>query len=349
MELKIEQLETVAGGFRLGPLALTAPSGSYGVLLGPPGSGKSVLVETLCGLRRATAGHILMDGQDITELDPRERRVGYVPQDYLLFPARTVGNNILLGLKAHGLKTDDAKRDMAWVLDLLDIGHLVDRWPATLSGGEQQRVALARALAIKPRLLLLDEPVSALDEGLRERVCRDLRKLQRELNITTLHISHNQEEALAVSDWATVLDQGTLRQTGTMGDLMRRPASEMVARFFRAENVFSGMAKPMDGERSMITFGEHNVLVDSKRSGPVQFMIRPEHVRLAEDTQAENTICARLVDIGDRGLYRRLELDAGQPVVLFEPVQQPADVSINQDVHITLPPESIHLFADTRK
>ena len=344
MELKIDHLESVAGGFRLGPVTLSAPSGSYGVLLGPPGSGKSVLVETLCGLRSATAGRVLMDGQDVTALDPRERRVGYVPQDYLLFPARTVGNNILLGLKAHGLSLADAQRDMQWVLDLLDIAHLVDRWPATLSGGEQQRVALARALAIKPRLLLLDEPVSALDEGLRERVCRDLRKLQRELNITTLHISHNQEEALAVSDWATVLDQGELRQTGTMGELLRRPCDETVARFFRAENVFSGMAKPTDGKRSMITFGEHNVLVDSKRSGPVQFMIRPEHVRLAEDTQAENTIRARLVDIGDRGLYQRLELDAGVPIILFEPTHRPLDAEVGQNVRIALPSESIHVF-----
>ena len=344
MELKIEQLETVAGGFRLGPLDLKAPSGSYGVLLGPPGSGKSVLVETLCGLRGATSGRILMDGQDITELDPRERRVGYVPQDYLLFPARTVGNNILLGLKAHGLGAAEAKRDMEWVLNLLDIGHLVDRWPATLSGGEQQRVALARAIAIKPRLLLLDEPVSALDEGLRERVCRDLRRLQRELEITTLHISHNQEEALAVSDWATVLHQGKLQQTGTMGELLRRPTSEMVARFFRAENVFSGMATPLDDRQSAIAFADHNLVVDGSLAGSVQFMIRPENVRLAEEGDTTNTLTARLLDIGDRGLYQRLELDAGIPIILFEPTRRPLDAEVGQDVRIALPAESIHVF-----
>jgi len=344
MELVIEQLEAVAGGFRLGPLDLTAPSGSYGVLLGPPGSGKSVLVETLCGLRHTAAGRILMDGQDITGLDPRERRVGYVPQDYLLFPARTVGNNILLGLKAHGLNATDAKRDMEWVLNLLDIGHLIDRWPATLSGGEQQRVALARALAIKPRLLLLDEPVSALDEGLRERVCRDLRRLQRELEITTLHISHNQEEALAVSDWATVLDQGQLRQTGTMGELLRRPIDEMVARFFRAENVFSGVSKPLNDRESSIDFNGHRVVLGGSLKGPVKFMVRPEHIRLANEDDAENVIPARLVDIGDRGLYQRLELDAGVPIVLFVPSQRPVGVTVGQNVRVILPREFIHVL-----
>ena len=344
--LEIEALETVAGGFRLRGITLTAPGGSYGVLLGPPGSGKSVLVETICGLRRPVAGRILIDGVDVTGDPPRDRRVGYVPQDYVLFPTKRVVDNIVYGLRSRGVSRPDAMAQVRWAVGLLHIEHLLDRWPGTLSGGEQQRVALARALAIKPRLLLLDEPVSALDEGLRERVCRDLRRFQRELGITTIHISHNLEEALAVSDWATVLDHGELQQTGPMGELLRRPRNEMVARFLRAENIFPATAQPAPDGRTLLRFAGGEIRVTDEGRGDVTFMIRPELLRVQpQGTETDNAIAAELTDVSDRGVYQRLELDAGVPIVVFAPAtSQPPALTPGRQYAVVFGPDAVHIL-----
>ena len=353
--LQIEDLETIAGSFRLRGISLEAPSGSYGVLLGPPGSGKSVLVETICGLRTPTAGRIVLEGEDVTHYEPKDRRVGYVPQDYVLFPTKHVADNIIFGLRSRGVGRADAREQIQWVVELLHIEHLLDRWPATLSGGEQQRVALARALAIKPRLLLLDEPVSALDEGLRERVCRDLRQFQRELGITTVHISHNLEEALAVSDWAAILNQGELLQYGPMGELLRRPKTETVARFLRAENVFTGTATPLSDRESMVRFADHEIRVAEKREGKVKFMVRPELLRV-EKTGTDgplasvpafstNAVEAELIEVADRGVYQRLEFDAGMSIIVFMPPNGPAhELAPGRKYAVIFPPESVHIL-----
>jgi len=344
--LQIQQLEAQAGNFRLRGIDLVAAEGTYGVLLGPPGSGKSVLVETICGLRQATAGRIIIAGKDATDDDPRDRLVGYVPQDYLLFPTKRVADNIMFGLRSRHMERDRALLEIEWVVDLLRIGHLLDRWPRTLSGGEQQRVALARALAIKPKILLLDEPVSALDEGLRERVCRELRRCQRELGITTIHISHNLEEALAVSDWAAVLDHGELLQVGPMGELLRRPRTEKVARFLRAENVFEAEAVPTGDGASTLAFAEHGIRVAETRQGQVRFMIRPELVRIEEaGTAHENAIRGRLTDAADRGVYQRLELDVGATIVVFVmPSPDTPELVVGRDYDVVLPADAVHVL-----
>lgn len=344
--LHIEHLETVAGDFRLQDVNLSAPTGSYGVLLGPPGSGKSVLVETICGLRSPTRGRILIDDEDVSHEDPRKRLVGYVPQDYVLFPCQRVQENIAFGLRSRGMSRHDATKDIQWVVELLQIGDLLERWPRTLSGGERQRVALARALAIKPRLLLLDEPVSALDEGLRERVCRELRRFQQELGITTIHISHNIEEALAVSDWAAVLNNGNVLQAGKMHTLLRHPRNETVARFLRSENIFSGQAHPGENGQSTVTFADRNLIVPGKLAGPVTFVVRPELVQFGETSApCKNRIRGRLTEITDRGAYIRLVMDAGTPISVFTSVRDQAGaLSVGESYDFTIPPEAIHVL-----
>jgi len=346
--LEVQGLETTAGSFRLKGVSLTAPHGSYGVLLGPPGSGKSVLVETICGLRAPTAGRVLIDGTDVTHHEPRDRLIGYVPQDYVLFPTKRVVDNILFGLRSRGVGGGEAAEQIGPIVDLLGIEHLLGRWPATLSGGEQQRVALARALAIHPRLLLLDEPVSALDEGLRERVCRDLRRFQRQLGITTIHISHNLEEALAVSDWAAVLDDGQLQQCGPMGELLRRPRNEMVARFLRTENIFRGTAERAADGRTLLRFAGHAIQVAEEREGDVTFMIRPELLRVRPpDVEAENTVEATLLDAADRGVYQRLEFDAGIPIIAFAHPDGPAPtLTPGSRYAVVFPPAAVHILEE---
>lgn len=344
--LEIRQLETSAGEFQLRSVTLTAEAGSYGILLGPPGSGKSVLVETICGLRRATAGRVVIDGIDVTTQAPRDRLVGYVPQDYVLFPAQRVVDNITFGLRARGTSRREARGEVRWVTDLLGIGHLLERWPATLSGGEKQRVALARALAIRPHLLLLDEPVSALDEGLRERVCQDLRRFQRELGITTLHISHNIEEALAVSDWAAVMGDGRLLQCGPMRELLRRPDSEGVARFLRAENILSGSATPVSETEADVEFAGHRIRVSEACRGEVTFMIRPELIEVAElDGQVENALEAELIHVSDRGVYLRLVFDAGVSLVAYRgPHERVLELTPGRRYAVRFPPANVHVF-----
>ena len=344
--LKLEHLSTKAGGFELRSIDLDAPAGSYGVLLGPPGAGKSVLIETVCGLRQATGGRILVDGEDVTQRDPRDRQVGYVPQDYVLFPSKRVIDNVVYGLRTRGVPRARAVRDVEWAIELLHIGHLAGRWTGALSGGEQQRVALARALATRPRLLLLDEPVSALDESLRGRVCRDLRKLQRELAITTIHISHNIEEALEVSDWAAVLDDGALQQRGPMRDLLRRPANEMVARFLRTENIIAATAEPCSESASVLTFAGHRIRVHERRAGAVTFAVRPESLWLAApNTGGENAVTARLADIADRGAYRRLEYDAGVKIVVFVSWREHVvDMAVGEVHDVVVDPDAVHIL-----
>lgn len=246
--IRVEGLRFSVGQFALRGVDLDVRKGEYFVLLGPSGSGKTLLLECLCGLNRIAAGRVWIGGRDVTRLEPRLRGIGYLPQDYALFPHRTVRQNVAFGL-ACGAESA-AAAGPAWrarrveeMLGLLGIARLADRYPERLSGGEKQRVALARALAIRPEALLLDEPVSALDEETRDSVLRELRRLQRATGTTALHVCHNFAEMLAVADRAAVIHQGQIVQVGTPGEVLRRPRNALVARFVQSGNVVACRAQ----------------------------------------------------------------------------------------------------------
>jgi ABC-type Fe3+/spermidine/putrescine transport system ATPase subunit len=250
--IRLEGLDVVAGGFSLRIDELSVEKGEFLVFLGPTGSGKTVLLETLAGLRRPVGGRIWFGDRDVTAEPPERRRVGFVYQDYALFPHLSVGKNIAFGLskrvaggragRARAGKSessDGADQDRGAALAaLLGIEQLMDRYPDTLSGGEQQRVALARALAIEPEVLLLDEPLSALDRKTRRELRIELRRLHRELGATVLHVTHDLDEALVLGDRIAVLIDGDLRQTGTPEDVLRQPADGETARLLGMTNVF---------------------------------------------------------------------------------------------------------------
>jgi len=210
-------------------------------------------------------------------------------------------------------------------------------------------VALARALAIKPRLLLLDEPVSALDEGLRDKVCRDLRKLQRELALTTIHVSHNMEEALAVSDWAAVLFDGRIAQVGAMKELLQKPKSIEVARFLRTENLIPAYATPISETETEVRFFESSICVPGKYKGPVTLCVRPEHLKVLplSNGPRPNTLLAKLVDITDRGIYKRLSFESGAQLVSFT-TQEEGHLSLvpGQTYLLYFSPERVHIIAE---
>jgi ABC-type sugar transport system ATPase subunit len=344
--IRVEKLCLTIGAFSLREVSLEVQSGEYFVLLGPTGSGKTLFIECLCGLVRPSSGAIEIGGRDVTALEPRLRGIGYVPQHQSLFPHLKVKDNIAFPLRARGLEHTEFQRRVGPLIELLGLVPLLERWPAHLSGGERQKVALARALAAQPRLLLLDEPVSAVDESSREVLCAELRRIHRELQITTLHVSHSVEEALSVADRAAVLHQGRVVQAGPLTGLLRRPASEFIARFFRTENILHARARPRADGTTELAFGSHQVVVPGRFEGAVTFVIRPEALVVhPPDAQVPNGVAALLQRVSDRGLYRRLELDAGVPLVAYSAA--PAEALAAGEGRrrtVAFSPEAIHVI-----
>jgi molybdate/tungstate transport system ATP-binding protein len=233
--LRLRDVTLRAGRFRLYPVNLDVAPGEYFVLMGPTGSGKSLLAAAVCGLTRIESGSVFIDGRDVTLAEPRFRRVGYVPQAAGLFPHLSVARNVTFGLEVRGTGRGEAERKVGPIVEMLGLGGLMDRSTVNLSGGESQKVALARALACDPKLLMLDEPVSALDEPTRRELCPLLRRVQRQFGVATIHVCHSREEAAALADRVGVLSAGRLVQTGPLAELAADPADETVRRLLSAE------------------------------------------------------------------------------------------------------------------
>jgi ABC-type Fe3+/spermidine/putrescine transport system ATPase subunit len=237
-QLRIRFSDTVT----IGPVSLAIARGEILALLGPSGSGKTTLLRLLAGFERADAGHVRIEGEDVTGLAPARRRVGMVFQHYALFPHLDVGENVAFGLVGQGAGGRGKGDDVAQALALVDLAGFERRKVQELSGGQQQRVALARALAPAPRVLLLDEPLSNLDPSLRERTRRELRQLIKRVGITAVFVTHEQDEAFDLGDRIAVLSAGRLEQVGTPEDLYERPASLFVGAFVGRANVLRGAA-----------------------------------------------------------------------------------------------------------
>ena len=221
------------GEFILKDINLEIERGEYFVVLGPTGAGKSVLLETIAGLYQPKKGLIEINGRDVTRAEPRKRNISIVYQDYMLFPHLTVKENIKFGLK-------EKSQDLDKIVEFLDIRRILHRKPDTLSGGESQRVALARALVTKPAVLLLDEPLAALDSNTRERIMSELRQINEKMGITIIHITHERSEAIALADKMAVMNGGGILQVGTPEQVFRKPNSEFIANFVGVENLFKG-------------------------------------------------------------------------------------------------------------
>jgi ABC-type sugar transport system ATPase subunit len=241
--IRTEEISFRIGTFQLQRLSINIANGEYFILLGPPGSGKTIFLECLCGLKKIDSGRIYIDGRQVNDLEPRARGIGYVPQDYALFPHLTVEQNIAFGLRVRGFNHKRTQAKVAETTQMLGIRHLLSRGIGGLSGGEKQRVALARAVVLQPKILLLDEPVCALDEVTRQEICAQLFSIQRRLGLTTIHVSHNLEEAFSVADRAAILNDGILEQVGSLDELLGKPNNRFVARFMRREKYLSSAGK----------------------------------------------------------------------------------------------------------
>ncbi len=249
--ISIQNLAVRLGEFRLADISLKIRENEFFVLMGPTGAGKSALLEALAGLVPIAGGSIRLDGREISNLPPEKRGISIVYQDYALFPRLTVSQNIRYGLRFHREARDDAAARIRGLVDILALGSLLERFPGTLSGGEQQRVALARALAVDPAVLLLDEPLAALDPRFREDLRQHLQTLHRTTRTTFFMVTHDFAEAIALADRAAVMNHGSLEQVGSIREIFQQPASPFVADFVGMKNLyaarFSGTAAIIDG------------------------------------------------------------------------------------------------------
>jgi ABC-type Fe3+/spermidine/putrescine transport system ATPase subunit len=312
-------------------LDFAVSAGELVSILGPSGSGKTTTLRMVAGFERPERGRVLVDGRDVTAVAPEKRRVGFVFQDYTLFPHMDVFHNVAYGLKVRGESREETARAAARYLDLVGLGGFGARSVQTLSGGEQQRIAIARSLAASPLILLLDEPFSSIDTVLRRDLRRQLLELQKELGITLVFVTHNQEEALAISDRVVVMREGRIVQAGTPAELYDRPSSRFVAAFVGDASFIDGVAESSDGGAVVVrSFGA--VALRASAGGvpvapgaEVSVMVRPSRLRfLAAGAAGPNCFPVRIAEREYYGHYHEyacevaLPAAAGARVVVYD-------------------------------
>lgn len=285
--LALRNLCCKAGRFSLRDLNLDLRAGEYLVLVGPTGSGKTTLIKCIAGLLRASGGTICLGPREITHLDPSERNIGLLPQDYSLFPHLDVRGNILFGPLARRTPRDEAEGRLRRLAEVLGIRDLLGRGTGNLSGGEAQRVALARALIVHPEAILLDEPFSAVDPGMRTRLWFEIKEILRLLNVTVIHVTHNLDEASAVGDRIGVLIDGMLEQVGTRDEIMLRPSTERVARYQGIQNIYRCEVSQIAGSKVTVRCGPLTIVALQESPCRVghhlTVCVRPQDIKIIKE------------------------------------------------------------------
>jgi len=316
-------------------------------LLGPSGCGKTTTLNLIAGFVEPTAGRILIDGEDVTGLPAHRRGLGVVFQSYALFPHLSVFENVAFGLRERRVPAAEIERRVAEALALVRLDRLGRQKPAELSGGMQQRVALARALVYRPRVLLLDEPLAALDKKLREEMRDELRAIQRSVGITTVFVTHDQAEALGLSDRIAVMSRGRIEQLGTPRDVYERPATRFVADFIGASTILRGRAIGADlvalSPGLTIKVSAVGALAMGRE---VELAIRPERVHLAA-APGTGTATARIEGLVYQGALTEVtaRLGDGQQVRAFVTEPAPLPLAPGQTVHLSLPADAFMVLA----
>ncbi|MFV0293249.1 MAG: ABC transporter ATP-binding protein [Paracoccus sp. (in: a-proteobacteria)] len=325
---------------------LNVTQGEFLSFLGPSGCGKTTILRMIGGFEMPTSGTILIDGQDVTRLPANKRRIGMVFQAYALFPNMSVRDNVAFGLRIAGIPRAEVDACVAEMLALIKLDHLGDRYPYQLSGGQQQRVALARALAPRPKLLLLDEPLSALDAKVRVALRDDIRAIQRKLGITAIFVTHDQEEALSISDRVVVMHQGRADQIGSPAQIYNRPATRFVASFVGHLNTFDAR---LENDASLQFAGRRfepmaqlrllasDAAVKGALNGPVTVALRPEALSLRPRRNSDSSIEGKVLNHDFLGSVVRIRFEvAGQPVSI--------DMFNSTDTEVPDPGSSAQLY-----
>jgi putative spermidine/putrescine transport system ATP-binding protein/spermidine/putrescine transport system ATP-binding protein len=318
-------------------VSLDIARGTIFSLLGPSGCGKTTTLRLIAGFEQPSAGEVYIRGKRVTSIAPYRRDFSMVFQSYALFPHLNVAENVAFGLRMRRVPRNERGASVAEALDLVKLGALAERYPRQLSGGQQQRVALARAMVIKPAVLLLDEPLGALDKMLREEMQVELRQLQQRLGITAVFVTHDQEEALTLSDQVAVMRNGVIEQVGAPREIYDRPVNEFVAGFLGASNFLDGTVLSRDAgiARVETASGVVSVVTDAARIGDkVRLAVRPERVRM-NDSEGEG-VSARIRDIVYRGAVTHYYMSsAAGPLLCYRQNAAAGDWTVGDDVRCT--------------
>jgi putative spermidine/putrescine transport system ATP-binding protein len=305
---------------------LSVSRGEFVSFLGPSGCGKTTTLRMVAGFEEPSAGTIRIDGKDVTNLRPNQRNVGMVFQAYALFPNLTVASNIAFGLKVKRWPSSDIRARVAEMLAMIKLPQLGDRYPYQLSGGQQQRVALARAIAVKPQVLLLDEPLSALDAKIRVSLREEIRALQRDLGITTIYVTHDQEEALSMSDRIVVMNEGRIEQIGSPFEIYNYPRTRFVASFVGTLNILEGLV--VDPEAGSITIDGQQIravrgVVSGTAGDQRSVALRPEAIRINGEVSGHNRISGTIDEVNFLGAVVRIRVRIAESSISLDTFNSP--------------------------
>ncbi len=353
--IEIKNLSVNLGEFHLKNINMTIRDSEYFVVLGPTGAGKTVLMECIAGLVYPKLGSIWFDNKNVTHHTPEERNVGYVPQDYVLYPFLNVADNIAFGLKPTRKTRQDVKKKVQALAALVRVTHLLSRYTVSLSGGEKQRVALARALATSPRILLLDEPLGALDQRTSKYLRIELKSIHRQLGITVIHITHNLMEAIEMADRLAIIQDGCLEQVDEPEKLLFHPANEKVSDFIGAPNILDCDACRGLGQGvTEVECGNLKLVVSQEGEVIHKVAILPRHIYVSESKppgRGVNCFQGKITYIKDVGNSVRIGVEtAGKnlmaelPMNLFEGM----DLEVNKDVFLILRMSRIRAYKEDR-
>jgi ABC-type Fe3+/spermidine/putrescine transport system ATPase subunit len=362
--IKIEGLTILFDSFEILDLNIQIEEGGFHFLLGPTGSGKTLILESIIGLRKPRAGRIWIGGKEVQGLPPERRGISYVPQDLALFPHLKVKENILFGIRARNLDMKTYEEYVHALIDVMKIDHLLERYPAHLSGGEKRRVALLRALAPRPKLLLLDEPLSGLDPSIKVDVQYLLKSLHASFHTTTLCVTHDFEEVYFLGDGITIFMDGKVEQIGKRDDVFLRPKSKKVAQFLGAKNLYRAKVLRNEESSQRLTLGINGLQFSIPMSlyqdkievgKEVDLFIRPEEVMIiregkpVKDSLKQNILEGQILDITEKGRYHLVYFQTMEGKIPFE-ISIPnyafrnLNLSIGKMVRVALRDESLWMM-----
>jgi putative spermidine/putrescine transport system ATP-binding protein len=344
--VRLEDLRrSYVGVSALNGLSLTLAPGELVALLGPSGCGKTTALRLVAGLEEADGGRVVIAGEDVTDLPASKRDVGMVFQAYSLFPHMTAWQNVAFGLQMRRVGAVERRRRAGEMLEIVGLSGLADRYAHQLSGGQQQRVALARALAIHPKILLLDEPLSALDARVRARLRDEIRRVQQEVGITTLFVTHDQEEALAIADRVGVMNKGRLEQLGPPMEVYARPATPFVAEFVGLTNRLAGAVR---GGAVEVRGTRLPLVGPDAADGPAIALVRPETVALVADTDSiPGPLVGKVIATAFLGATSRVTIDLGDATVLAQlPTAEATTLPPGTRVRLTLRADPVLIARD---
>ena len=347
-EVKFENItkkfnETVA----VDNVSCTFEAGTLTTLLGPSGCGKTTSLRIIAGLERATTGKILVDNEDVTLLPATDRDVSMVFQSYALFPHMSVIENVSYGLKMINVKKEEYTEKSIETLKLVNLEGYENRMPSELSGGQQQRVAVARAIVLKPKVLLFDEPLSNLDAKLRRQVREDIREIQQKLGVTTIYVTHDQEEALAISDKVIVMNNAVIAQEGSPKDLYNLPKNKFVANFIGDANVVKAAVINKQSNKYELKLDEMNINIESEKNlnNSVSVALRPEKINM-DKNKIENSIHAKVSNASFVGSSYQYILNSKIGKLYVVSGDTNNIFNINDEVHLTINEKEIKILND---